>query len=140
MTAALLALIAASLFCGAAFYISFAEHPARMQLPIDMARRQWSPSYARGFIMQASLAVAGGALGLIGWWITGRWALLAGALLLLANWPYTLIVIMPTNHRLHAASPGNTDFASLLARWNRLHFVRIGLSSAATLAFLAGSL
>ena len=42
------------------------------------------------------------AFGLSGW--DCRW--LAGAALPLASWPWTLLGIMPTNHRLHAIPPG----------------------------------
>ena len=50
--------------------------------------------------MQAPLALAGFALGALAWWQTGAFAWLLGALAMLANWPFTLLAIMPTNHRL----------------------------------------
>ena len=50
--------------------------------------------------MQASLAVVGFVLGALTWWTTGNFAWLLGAIVLVANWPYTLLVIMPTNHVL----------------------------------------
>ena len=54
---ALTGLIAAALFTGAALYVSFAEHPARLGLDDRSALAQWKPAYARGTIMQASLAL-----------------------------------------------------------------------------------
>ncbi len=47
--------------------------------------------------MQSSLAIVGFLLGLIMWWQDGHAGWLAGALLMIANWPFTLLVIMPTN-------------------------------------------
>ncbi len=78
MLAAHLALVTAALFTGAAFYVSFAEQPARLSLDDRALLAQWKPSYKRGFAMQAPLAVAGFVLGAVAWQLTGRVMFLIG--------------------------------------------------------------
>jgi hypothetical protein len=136
-----LALLVAAAFAGAAIYVSVAEQPARLALDDAAALRQWKPSYACGKIMQAALAVVGGALGLWTWWQSRDPLWLAGALLLLAPWPFTLFVILPTNHRLEAMPDGapGPETRALLVRWGRLHLVRAALGSAAALVMLWAS-
>src|SRR5918997_2245925 len=100
-----LALVTAAVFAGAALYISLVEQPARLGLDQRALLAEWKPAYKRGTAMQAPLAVVGFLLGLAARWRTGHagWAL--GALLMVANWPFTLLAIMPTNKRLMATEP-----------------------------------
>lgn len=133
-----LALAVASVFAGAAFYINFAEQPARLQLDDKALLTEWKPAYKRGFIMQATLAILGFILGAIAWWLTGRLAFLAGAVLMLASWPWTLFAIMPTNKTLMATDPAKAGpkTRALIIKWNGLHLVRTVLGALAVLAFL----
>src|SRR5471032_1357864 len=95
-----LALTAAAIFTGAAFYVNVAEQPARLALDDRALLAEWKPSYKRGFAMQAPLAVIGFLLGACAWWLSARLPFLIGAILMLLNWPWTLFGIMPTNNKL----------------------------------------
>jgi len=59
------ALVFATLFAGAAIYISLVEHPARLGLADGPLLAQWQPSYKRALPIQSGLAIAGGVAGLI---------------------------------------------------------------------------
>jgi Domain of unknown function (DUF1772) len=137
-----LALVAAALFTGAAVYVNVAEQPARLALDDRALLAEWKPAYARGFAMQAPLAIVGFLLGVIAARAGMDWRWLAGGLLLLANWPFTLIVMLPTNKLLMEIAPQNAGPKSrdLIGVWGRLHAVRSGLGATATALFLWASL
>jgi hypothetical protein len=131
------ALVIATLFAGAALYISLVEHPARLTLEDTPLLAQWRSSYKRALPIQAGLAVLGGITGLVVWRNLGDWRWLAGGLALLANWPFTLLIIMPTNKRLLELSrrKAGDDSRMLLRRWGSLHNVRSVLGSLSALLF-----
>ncbi len=134
----LAALVAATLFAGAALYISLVEHPARLGLEDGPLLAQWQPSYKRALPIQSGLAIVGGVSGLFAWFLSSEWQWLAGSVALLANWPFTLIVIMPVNKRLMAMQQVQVgpDSRTLLVRWGNLHSVRSGLGALAMLLFI----
>jgi uncharacterized membrane protein len=142
MIVGLFALTVAAIFSGAAFYVNFAEQPARLHLDDRSLLVEWKPAYKRGSIMQASLAVIGFVLGILAWWQSGVWLWLLGALVLVANWPYTLFLIRPTNNELMAIDPAGAGPYSreLIHKWSKLHAVRTALGLAATLIFVSALL
>src|SRR3989441_13101218 len=96
----LVATVCAGLFSGAAIYVSLVEHPARLSCGTELAVKEFGPSYRRGTVMQASLALAGCALGVAAWARSGHRAVLIAGVLLGAGVPFTLVVILPTNKKL----------------------------------------
>jgi len=105
---------------------------------------QWQPSYKRALPIQSGLAVAGGAAGLIVGYLSLDWLWFAGSILLLANWPFTLVVIMPVNKRVMSmsVSEAGAESRTMLVQWGKLHNVRSALGAAAALVFawaLAGA-
>lgn len=93
-----------------------------------------------GASLQAPLAVVGCIFGLVAWWQTRELGFLVGAVLIIANWPWTLLVIMPTNNALMATDRAHTtpQTRALIVKWGTLHTVRSVLGSLATIAFLVG--
>jgi hypothetical protein len=138
MIFALLALVCAAAFTGAAIYINFAEQPARLRLEDAPLLVQWKHGYQRGALMQAPLALAGCVLGLIAWWQSGHFALLLGAILMIANWPWTLLAVRPTYNALLAldATRPAPQARELVIRWGHQHAIRSILGALATLTFL----
>jgi Domain of unknown function (DUF1772) len=133
------AVLAAAVFAGAAIYISLVEHPARMECGTKLAATEFGPSYRRAAVMQSVLAIVSAAAGIGAWLQSASLSWLAGAALIFAVVPFTLIAIMPTNQKL--LSP-ELDLASnaarrLLERWGTLHAFRSALSFVATVIFLA---
>jgi hypothetical protein len=92
--------------------------------------------------MQAPLALIGFLFGALAAWQTGNWWWLLGAVVLLANWPFTIFGIMPTNNRLMAIDPASAtaEVHQLVKTWGLLHAGRSALGAVATLIFLTASL
>ena len=133
----MLALVSAALFTGAAFYISWAEHPARMKLDIGAALSQWSPSYDRALQMQVGLVAISAIMGLIAAVLTSNWLWLAGALAIASIVPFTMFAIMPLNKTLKSIDPAaaGPQVIDMLHRWDRLHRIRTLLGALAVILY-----
>lgn len=133
-----IATLSTALFAGAAIYINFAEHPARMGCDTKTAATVWAPSYKRATVMQASLAILGFFSGLAVWLLGGGVAWLVGAMFIGLVVPFTFIAIMPTNRQL--LTPGrdltSRETRALLEKWGKLHAVRGVLSLFASMVYV----
>jgi hypothetical protein len=140
MIAGLLGLFVSGFFAGAACYINLVEHAARLGLEDRALLTEWKAAYRRGFALQAPLAFLGLALGILAWFQTRQPPFLVGGLLMLANWPWTLLVIMRVNKVLMATALVDSGPASraLIVKWNVRHAVRSALGCLAAAAFLYG--
>ncbi len=134
----LLATVAGGLFAGAALYVSWVEQPARLECGQVLAVTEFGPSYRRGARMQASLALGGCLCALADWLLGASVWWLIGGLILGANIPYTLLIILPINRRLLDASLDKNSSAArdLLVRWGNLHRLRTLLGLCAWIIFL----
>ncbi len=133
-----LATLSCSLFAGAAAYVTFVEHPARMSCGTELAAQEFIPSYRRGTIMQASLSLFGSMCAVAAWLLGGSlwWTIAAIPLALVI--PFTLVIISPTNRKLvNPTLDRKSETArQLLSHWGRLHAVRSMLSIVSLVSFL----
>lgn len=133
-----LALALAAIFFGIALYINLAEQPARLALADPSMLEQWKVSFGVGFALQGSLTLAAGLAGIAVWWRLRDWRWGAGGLLMLANWPWTLLVIAPTNTALLAisAEAAGPESRALIEHWGLIHSGRTAISLVAAGLFL----
>lgn len=133
-----LATLCSTIFCGAAVYVSIAEHPARIECGTQLAATVFGPSYRRAATMQASLALLATIAAIITWFLGGTVLWLIGAVFIFLVIPFTLIVIMPTNKLLLSGDldKNSKTTSDLLDKWGKLHAIRSALSLLSSLLFL----
>ena len=121
--------------------MSLVHQNTRLLLGNQAMLADWKPAYARGYAMQAPLAAIGFLLGLFAFWQTANWLWFIGALLMMASWPYTMLVIMPTNRRFEQTpvQEATEETRALVKHWGRLHDVRTLFGLAATVSFFCAS-
>jgi hypothetical protein len=85
-------------------------------------------------MIQASLAIVGGLFGLVAFLSTLDWRWLLGTVVLRANWPYTIYVVMLTHRRLMDTRPdvATAETCQMLERRGALHTRRSPLGLVAT--------
>jgi hypothetical protein len=138
MLAAYLGLMVAALFTGAAFYINFVEHPSRLTLDNQAMLDEWKNASGRGYFLHATLINLGFSFGILAWWFTGKVTHALGGILLLANWPWMMLVMLPTTDRLLKVQEADAQTRAMIVRWNKLHTSRTLIGALACLIFLIG--
>lgn len=66
-------------------------------------------------------------------WLNGDVRWMIGGVLLIVNWPYTLIVILPLNNKLMTIAPESAgdETRAVLDHWSALHAGRTALGALA---------
>ena len=132
------AVLSAALFTGGALYVSVAEHPARMADPAT-ARREFQHSYPRAAPWQASCAGICLLTAVLAALMTHAWPIAIGGIAVGAVIPFTLLVMLGTNHRIldEKSELNLNETTALLRSWGRLHWVRSILGLIGLLIILA---
>ena len=88
------------------------------------------------------LSHAGSGQRALAWYFLCEWQWMMESLLLLANWPFTMLIVMPANRRLMVLQPQHVGAESrgLLLRWGKQQADRSALGSTASLLFAWGPL
>ncbi|WP_075216028.1 DUF1772 domain-containing protein [Mongoliimonas terrestris] len=127
----LVAVVATAIFFGIAAYINIAEQPARLALADGPLLEEWKISFQVAFAVQSTLTVVAGLASLLAFWRLRDWRWLAAGLLMLANWPWTLVMIQPVNTALLATAAATPETRTVIEHWGLLHGVRTLLAATA---------
>ena len=134
----IIAILACSIFAGAAIYITVVEHPARLACGTALAATVFGPSYKRAAVMQAALALLATLAGVAVAINEGAGLWFVGACLIFLVVPFTFLGIMPTNKQLldPERERASEETRMLLEKWGRLHAVRSVSSFAASILYV----
>jgi Anthrone oxygenase len=134
----LITTLAAGLFTGAALFIHFVEHPARMELGPAQGVSSFGAMYKRAKIMQPFLVLLSFFSGAEAWFLGANAWWLIGSIIMVSLFPYTFILMLPLNKEL--TDPGldknSSRAAELLAQWGNLHKYRVLIGLVAFVIFL----
>ena len=140
-TAAFIAIAASALFAGGALYVSLVEQPGRMEAGVRIALAEFGPSYRRAAPWQGGNALVALAAGIAAAAVRAELLWAIGGIATGLVVPWTLVVMMPLNHRL--LEPHDLDEErgeALLRRWARLHWIRSLLGGAGLVTTLVALL
>ena len=141
MLAGWVALILAAAFAALAMYISVIRHSASEILSGKQAVLAWRRSFWRDRLLLAALALGGGSAALWHYHWDPGWGWFLAGFMLLANLPYGLLVMGPTNRLLLTKGMETTARASpLLSRWYQQHRIRTILGALALVGIVIGKL
>ena len=137
MAADALALCFASALAGAGLYLNFVEQPARLALEDAALLAEWGPSDRRGNALTAGLALLAAAAGLAAYSEGHDIRQLAGGLLALVTWPYSIYVLAPVNNQILSLKGRDVGAARALVRqWGVLEMGQTALAVAASALLL----
>jgi hypothetical protein len=139
MQTGLYAFAAAAAFLGAAIYIGFVEHPARLELGDRAMVREWRVSDHRGTILLTALSLVSAVLAFVQYRLGGDVRWIIGGLAILSSWPYEYYVLVPVSVWLCAVAPEERSAPArkLMRDWGLLEwgYALIGLVACGAFAW-----
>jgi hypothetical protein len=139
MQTGLYAFAVAAAFLGAAIYIGFVEHPARLKLGAGAMVCEWRVSDHRGTILLTALSLVSAVLAFVQYRVSGDVRWIIGGLAILSSWPYEYYVLVPVSVWLCAVPPekGSAPARELMEDWGLLEwgYALIGLAACSAFAW-----
>jgi hypothetical protein len=133
-----IATLLAGLWAGCSVYIAVAEHPSALKVGVGFATDYFRVMSRRTAPLMMILAGLSGAAALYIWFTAGGAGWLLGAVLMIGMFPFTGLLIVPTNLKLLKVDcEQSPDEALALHRnWGRMHLLRTLIGAPAFLIFL----
>lgn len=139
MQIGLYAFAVAAAYLGAAIYIGFVEHPARLKLGTSAMVREWAASDHRGAILLTTLSLVSASLAFVQCRFGGDVRWIIGGLAILTSWPYDYFVLVPVSVWLCAVPPekDSAPARKLMRDWGLLAwgYTLIGLTACGAFAW-----
>lgn len=139
MQTGLYAFALAAAFLGAAIYIGFVEHPARLKLGVRAMVREWAVSDHRGTMLLTGLSLFSAVLAFVQYRISGDVRWIIGGLAILTSWPYEYYVLVPVSIWLCTIplEKGSASARKLMRDWGLLEwgYALIGLAACGAFAW-----
>lgn len=138
-----IALVCAGLFAGGAMMQSVVDHPARLGAESAAGIDQMQRSLRHADPYMPLLAVLGAATAFWSFLLGAGPADLLAAILLVVVVPFTWVLIIPVNKRIHAfrhGDPNVDEVSGHLRRWGRFHAFRSACGTLALVVLAAGGL
>ena len=133
-----IATLLAGLWAGCSVYIAVAEHPSVLKVGVGFATDYFRVMSRRTAPLMMALAGLSGAAALYIYLTAGGAGWLLGAILMIGMFPFTGLLIVPTNLKLLKVDceTNPEEALALHRRWSTMHWLRTVIGAPAFLIFL----
>jgi hypothetical protein len=140
LTTTFFAIVLCGIFAGGANYVSIVEQYARINSQPASALDTFKTIFHRAAKFQIPLLIVSSICALIAWYLSGQLFWMFGAIAMIIIIPFTLIGLMPLNHKLLAAETTSDNLSGMLSLWGKYQLVRTLLANIAFILYVLAAI